>query len=192
MKIAVDKNQLSGSHAVSNKKKHEQLKRLGVELCPLPLAFGDYALIDDDVQAVIDKKGKKITKKDLQDVIKKAVDTKKDLAEVHMNVSSKQHERFRRELIKANGRLTLLIEDSSVSDLEDVFFYESEPKTRYKWTTKVVAGKSYKCRVPYTQNGINGKTLYKSLKTIRDRYDVNIDFCTRDNAGEKIIEIFKN
>lgn len=192
MQIAVDRNQLTGKHELSNRIKHEQLERLGVELVPLPLPFGDYALIDDDVRAVVKAKGDKIAKKDLQDVIKKSVDTKKDLQELAGNVTG-QHERFKRELIKADGRLTILIEHGTTcSCLEDVKNFYQEPKTRYRAVKRSVCGKTVFIKEAYEQKAINGESLYKSLMTIKTRYRTNIEFCTRNDAGEQIIRILTN
>lgn len=64
MRIGVDKNQLSGSHATSNAPKHRQMTKAGASLEPLRLPYGDYILIDDDVQSVLSTKPKP-RKKDL-------------------------------------------------------------------------------------------------------------------------------
>ena len=36
-----------------------------------------------------------------------------------------------------------------------------------------------------------GSKLYKSLKTIRDRYNVEFQFCNKDETGFKIIELLE-
>jgi ribosome-associated protein len=36
-----------------------------------------------------------------------------------------------------------------------------------------------------------GASLYKSLKTIQDKYDVEFQFCTKDETGFKIIELLE-
>ena len=193
MKIAVDKNQLIGSHGKSNQPKHNQLVKCGAELVPVPLPFGDYCLISDDMQGIISAKGEKLTKKDLIDSIKVSVDTKKNIEEVWGNVHGKQHERFRRELIKPmehNSKLIILIEHGDgILSLEDVMFYYQPEQIRYKWQTVIHQGKPLKIRKEYTQQPIYGDKLYKAMLTMRDRYNVQFEFCDKVDTGKRIIEL---
>lgn len=170
IKIGVDKNQLIGKHGASNRRKHSQMMREGVELVPLRIPFGDYIRITDDIQKIIDERGaENIHKKDLQDLIILSIDTKKSLVEIAGNVCSQQHERFREELIKSQGRLIILIEEP-LECLEDVWWWENP-------------------RLKYNSRAVKGKSLYKSLCTIRDEYGVDIRFCDRKEAGREIIKI---
>lgn len=172
MIIGVDKNQLVGKHGASNQCKHSQMMREGVRLIPLRIPFGDYILVDDKVEKVIDRAGgaDKVHKKDLMDAIALSIDTKKNLQEVVNNVCSRQHERFKRELIVAQGRLVLLIEEKDIECLEDVYWWDNP-------------------RLKYNPRATKGATLYKSLCTIRDEYGVEIRFCNRKNTGKEIIRI---
>ena len=171
MIIGVDKNQLIGSHGASNQRKHSQMVREGAHLVPLRIPFGDYIKVTDDIQNLIDKKGAdNIHKRDLQDLITISIDTKKSLQEVCGNICSKQHERFREELKKADGRLILLIEEPGIETLEDVYFWDNP-------------------RRKYSPKATTGAALYKSLCTIRDEYGVDIRFCDRKDTGKVILEI---
>ena len=172
MIIGVDKNQLVGKHGASNQRKHSQMVREGAELLPLRIPFGDYILIDERIQGIIRKAGGAdgVHKKDLLDAITLSIDTKKNLQEVVGNVCSKQHERFRRELMAADGRMVLLIEESGIECLEDVYWWENP-------------------RLKYNPRATKGSSLYKSLLTIRDEYGVDIRFCDRKNTGKEIIKI---
>ncbi len=172
MIIGVDKNQLVGKHGASNQRKHSQMMREGVRLIPLRIPFGDYILVDDKIKKVIDRAGgaDKIHKKDLMDAIALSIDTKKNLQEVVNNVCSRQHERFKRELIVAQGRLVLLIEEKDIECLEDVYWWDNP-------------------RLKYNPRATKGAALYKSLCTIRDEYGVEIRFCDRKNTGKEIIRI---
>lgn len=171
IKIGVDKNQLVGSHGQSNRRKHTQMEREGAMLVPLRIPFGDYIRITDTIQEYIDIFGlEDMHKDDLLDVIQLSIDTKKSLSEVCGNICSRQHERFKRELLKANGRLILLIEESEITDLEDVWWWENP-------------------RAKYNAKAPTGHALYKSLCTIRDEYKVDIRFCDRKNTGKEIIRI---
>ena len=174
MIIGVDKNQLTGNHGMSNRRKHSQMEKEGAELLPLRIPFGDYILVDDEIQKLIKEKGgtDNIHKKDLLDVIKLSIDTKKNLEEVIGNICSRQHKRFKGEMLKAAGRLIILIEEAEIHCLEDVYFWENPRLKKNPKATK-------------------GTSLYKSLCTIRDEYNVEILFCSRSETGKKIIEILE-
>lgn len=174
MIIGVDVNQLSGKHGASNQRKHSQMMREGVELLPLRLPFGDYILVDDRIKEIIDRLGgaDNVHKKDLKDAITLSIDTKKNLTEVIGNICSRQHERFKRELIVSNGRLILLIEEPDIECLEDVWFWENP-------------------RLKINPKATKGTSLYKSLCTIQNEYNVEIRFCDRRETGKEIIKILK-
>lgn len=174
MIIGVDVNQLTGKHGASNQRKHSQMMREGAELLSLRLPFGDYILVDDAIHHIIDRQGgaENVHKRDLQKAITLSIDTKKNLLEIAGNICSRQHERFKRELIAASGRLVLLIEESGIETLEDVWFWDNP-------------------RLKDNPKAVKGTALYKSLCTIRDEYDVRICFCDRRETGKKIIEILK-
>lgn len=171
MIIGVDKNQIIGSHGASNQRKHSQMVREGAELVPLRIPFGDYIRVNDDIRELIEKVGPdRIHKKDLMDLIDVSIDTKKSLTEVCGNICSKQHERFKEELLKSRGRLILLIEESGIVDLEDIWWWDNP-------------------RLKYNPKATKGPALYKSLCTIRDEYGVDIRFCDRKVTGKEIIKI---
>lgn len=171
MTIGVDKNQLIGSHGASNQRKHSQMVREGATLLPLRIPFGDYIRINDAIQHLIDMSGADaIHKRDLLDLIDLSIDTKKSLVEVCGNICSKQHERFKEELKKADGRLILLIEEQEIETLEDVWWWDNP-------------------RLKINPRAIKGTALYKSLCTIRDEYRVDIRFCNRKDTGKEIIKI---
>ena len=41
----------------------------------------------------------------------------------------------------------------------------------------------------YIQKEIKGVSLFRSLCTIRDRYNVQFEFCTKEEAGRRIVEL---
>jgi len=171
MVVGVDKNQLTGTHGASNQRKHSQMVQEGAHLLPLRIPFGDYIRVTDDIQALIDVKGPEaIHKKDLQELITISIDTKKSLLEVCGNICSKQHIRFRDELMRADGRLVLLIEEPGITCLEDVWWWDNP-------------------RLKKNPRATTGRALYKSLCTIRDEYAVDIQFCHRKNTGKEILRI---
>ena len=101
------------------------------------------------------------------------IDRKKDLQEICGNVTQ-QHERFQRELVRAQEaeiQLIILIEHGDdIQSLEDIYFWDNP-------------------RLSKSPKATTGKSLYRSLCTIRDRYNVRFEFCTKRETGQKIMEL---
>lgn len=118
------------------------------------------------------------------------IDRKKDLQELCGNVTQ-QHERFRAELIRAMQagiQVVILVEHGAgINCLEDVYFWENPRKHEIRW--RVVNGKREKYVV--SAKAVDGDQLYKSLCTIRDRYNVRFEFCEKKNTGKEIIRILE-
>jgi len=110
------------------------------------------------------------------------VDLKKDVLEVINNVT-KDHDRFKDEIRRANEdmncKLVVLIREP-LSSLEDIKIYKVP-----------VFGKWYKDKEKRgkPRSAMNTETLYKIMKTMQDKYNLEWQFCTRDDAGKRIIEI---
>lgn len=116
------------------------------------------------------------------------IDRKQNLQELCGNVCQ-QHERFKRELIKAMDagiQLIILVEHGSdIKSVEDVYFWKNPRKHEVRW--KMVNGK--KERYVVSAKAVDGEQLYKSLCTIRDRYNVRFEFCEKKDTGKRIIEL---
>ena len=116
------------------------------------------------------------------------IDRKQNLQELCGNVCQ-QHERFKRELLKAMQagiQLVILVEHGAeIKSLEDVYFWKNPRKHEVRW--KVVNGKREKYAA--SAKAVDGEQLYKSLCTIQDRYHVRFEFCEKKDTGKKIIEI---
>lgn len=129
-----------------------QLTALGCKTIVSKLYVGDYQSLDNP---------------------RLVIDRKKDLLELCGNVTQ-QHERFQRELIKAQEagiRLIILIEHGGdIQSLEDVYFWDNP-------------------RLSKSPKATTGKSLYRSLCTIRDRYNVRFEFCAKRETGQKIMEL---
>lgn len=113
---------------------------------------------------------------------------KQNLQELCGNVCQ-QHERFKRELLKAMDagiQLIILIEHGKdIKSIEDVYFWKNPRKHEVRWRT--ANGK--KERYVASSKAVDGNQLYKSLCTIRDRYNVRFEFCEKNDTGKKIIEL---
>lgn len=116
------------------------------------------------------------------------IDRKQNLQELCGNVCQ-QHERFKRELIKAmqaNIQLIILVEHGpDIKSIDDVYFWENPRKHEVRW--RMVNGKREKYVV--SAKAVDGNQLYKSLCTIRNRYNVRFEFCEKKDTGRRIIEL---
>lgn len=122
------------------------------------------------------------------------IDRKQDIQELVGNINTtKEHERFRNELLrarKAGIKLIILIEHGEdIKSIEDVYFFYQPPQERWRWVTREICGEKKKVREKYIQNAIDGKKIYKSMCTIRDRYGVRFEFCSKNETGQKIMEL---
>ncbi len=144
-----------------------QFDALGVQYFRSKMYVGDYQSLDNP---------------------RLVIDRKKDLQEICGNVCQ-QHERFKAELLRAKEqgiKLVILCEHGAdIKSLEDVFFWQNPRKYQIRW--KTVNGKRVKDVI--SAKAVDGNQLYKSLCTIRDRYNVDFVFCRKEETGQKIIDI---
>lgn len=144
-----------------------QLESLGVKTIVSKLYVGDYQSLDNG---------------------RLVIDRKKDLQELCGNVCQ-QHERFRAELLRAQEagiQIIILCEHGSdITSLQDVYFWQNPRKHEVKW--KTINGRRIK--TVESSKAVDGEQLYKSLITMRDKYGVRFEFCTKDITGQRIKEL---
>ena len=120
-----------------------------------------------------------------------AIDRKQDLQELCGNVCQ-QHERFKRELIRAKEagiKLVILVEHGpDIQTLEDVYFWQNPRRHEVRWRYR--DGKREKYVI--SEKAVDGTQLYRSMCTIRNRYGVQFEFCAKQDTGKRIIEILSN
>ena len=196
MRIGVDRNQITGTHKKSNEMNHRKMMAMGHELMPLPLPFGDYAQITDDVAETIKRRGDKIKKMDLVNDIKIAVDRKNSIDEICGNLCSSQreHERFREEAItaqKAGAEFHVVIEnDEKIRSVDDIRKWSNPRLHRYN---KI----NYMHRLGKWQNVKNSGSrppcdnirLMKTMYTMAQKYSINWIFVSPYESAEKIVEL---
>lgn len=163
MQVQVDTRE----HAKEWERIKGQFDALGVQYFRSKMYVGDYQSLDNP---------------------RLVIDRKKDLQEICGNVCQ-QHERFKAELLRAKEqgiKLVILCEHGAdIKSLEDVYFWQNPRKYQIRW--KTVNGKRVKDVI--SARAVDGNQLYKSLCTIRDRYNVDFVFCQKEETGQKIIEI---
>ena len=162
MQIQVDTRE----HQKEWERIRSQFDALGVRYFRSKLYVGDYMNLDNP-RLVIDRK------KDLQEVIGDV---------------TQQHERFRTELIRAEEqgiRIVLLIEQSGIHTLEDVYFWHNP---RLDLTEiRIIDGRPQ--LIQKFPKATTGESLYRCLFTIRQRYGVEYYFCSKHSTGKRIAEL---
>lgn len=117
------------------------------------------------------------------------IDRKQNLTELCSNVCQ-DHERFRRELIKAQQneiQLVFLIEHGKgISRLTDVAWWEN-PR-RWKRIKNPDTGKWEEVET----KAMTGETLYKILCTQERKYGCKFLFCEKEDTGKEIIRILRD
>lgn len=113
------------------------------------------------------------------------VDTKADIYELASNLRQ-QHERFRRECLRAREagyQLIVLVENvDNVSTLYDLADWV-EPIDHFTIRKRKSGGK---VKVRFT-----GTSLYKACKTMTQKYGVRFAFCPPKKAGRRVIELLE-
>lgn len=117
---------------------------------------------------------------DYQRPAKVAVDTKKDIIELGVDLKA-DHARFRRECERARElgtQLVILVENTDgVRSLADLDSWV-EPDKSYEKRNR--SGKA----VRYT-----GRSIARACQSMHDAYGVMFGFCAPDEAGERVVAI---
>ncbi len=168
MTIIEDTRQQADKHKVEN----AQLQSLGVKILRSKLPIGDYANMQN---------------------LSVIIDSKKDLQECVGNICGKkeEHGRFRREcqLAQENGiKLIVLVEHGwGVKSIDDVALWRNPRLDAFERKVKSMQRRCISTagmRAP-----TSGETLAKAMKTMQEKYGVEFRFCSRGDAGKKIVEI---
>ena len=196
MRIGVDRNQLTGTHKKSNEANHRRMMSMGHELMPLPLPYGDYVQITDEIAETVKRRGDKIKKMDLVNDIKIAVDRKNSIDEICGNLcsSENEHRRFREEAItaqKAGAKFYVVIEtEEKIKSLDDIRKWSNPRLHRYN---KI----NYMHRLGKWQNVKNSGSrppcdnirLMKTMYTMAQKYGINWIFVSPYESAAKIVEL---
>ena len=165
MRIQIDTRE----HKSELKRIESQLDALGVDYFKSKLYVGDYMNLDNP---------------------RLVIDRKKDLGELCGNVCQ-QHERFRKELERAMEneiKIIILCEHGEgIERLSDVHFWKNPRAEISEWV--IEDGHPVK-RQKYPK-AVQGASLYKCLCTIRDKYNVEFEFCDKSETGYRIMKLLE-
>lgn len=138
------------------------------------LPFGDYTLINDYTVVI---------------------DFKQNFLEIENNLT-KQHVRFRNEIINANnfgiGLVILIEEEIQYNSLDDVAARYKIPKWKSTTYEMINGVKHVKHRKGQPMGNFNVETIIKAMKTMQEKYAVIFAFTTKEKCGEAIIDILVN
>jgi len=192
MKIIEDMGNKVGLHVAKN----NYWSSHGVEVLRAPLPVGDYVLVNDKIQDVLDRKTKRGIephKMDFLGTYSVCVDTKRDVEEISANLIGKAHARFRDEVILAqnNGiKLYVLVENrDGIKEVRDVFRYTSKRRLNWlKYNKLHQEGRALHVVIP-SKAPVSGEQLAKCMLTMQLKYGVEFVFCKPEEAGAKVIEL---
>jgi ribosome-associated protein len=149
MTIIEDTRQKKGEHEI----KHRCFDGYGVELIRNKLPFGDYAKVPTI-----------------------AIDTKANMDEIAGNICGSEHQRFKRECVrakKAGCKLIFLIENTlGITSIDEV----------HNWINP---------RCIYNPKCVQGAQLEKAMKTMSERYGCEFYFCTPEESARRILELLE-
>ena len=146
------------------------LERSGIRCLRSKLPVGDYGRMDN-LSVVVDRKA--------------------SLTEVEGNLIQ-QHERFRREAVRAqeNGvRLIILVEAHGIHRLEDVAGWVNPRRVRWEKINDAHArGKMLGVKIS-PKPPVDGAQLAQIMRTMADKYGLEWQFCSHQDAGKRIMEL---
>lgn len=126
------------------------------------------------------------------------VDRKQNLTEVCGNLTQ-QHDRFRREALKAKElgiRLIILVEDgNNVKSLSDVERWVNPRRRRYCQMFGIPTNGDVEAEIrEFESHGgqrqpTPGSQLAKMMRTMSERYGIQWEFCCKNDTGKRIIEL---
>lgn len=191
MVIIEDKAQKQGFHELKNRYFTDH----DIEVRRYPLPVGDYILVNERVQDVLDRKsarGIEPGKMDFLGTYDTVVDSKYSMSELYQDCVS-DHARFRDELIlgQNNGiKLIILVEnEDGIRSLDEVRTWKNPRVERwYKIWNAHKQGKAQKVKIP-KQPPMSTAALTKALMTMESKYGCEFQFCSPKDAGERIVEI---
>lgn len=193
MTIIEDTNNKIDKHLL----KHEWWQKQGVEIQRYRLPVGDYVLMNDKIQDLLDRKAKRgipVKMMDFLGTYSKVCDSKESIMEIVNNVQS-EHERFRDELIlaKNNGiKLYIVIENEGR--------YVDYRKTIWNATVRCIDDLNnwHNPRLYIKKNGkpvypkaMPGTQLAKICHTMEERYGCKFLFCKPDESAKLIIDLLQ-
>ena len=171
---------------------------MGHELMPLPLPYGDYVQITDEIAETVKRRGDKIKKMDLVNDIKIAVDRKNSIDEICGNLcsSENEHRRFREEAItaqKAGAKFYVVIEtEEKIRCIDDIRKWSNPRLHRYnKINYMHRIGKWQSVKNKGSRPPCDNIRLMKTMYTMSKKYGIRFVFCSPYESADMIVKILR-
>ena len=167
--IKVDTRQQAGKHIIKN----EWWASHRVPTVRIKLDFGDYMTDGSNI----------------------SIDTKRNIAEIAQNINGKNHDRFKRECLRAREagyRLIILTENhDGITDVDGVKKWMNDHCVKCGTRRKVSCNPydGAKCPRHGTRKPIQGSRLAKAMSTMSERYGVRFEFCNPHETAKRICEL---
>ena len=167
--LKIDTRQHSGKHAI----KDGWWASHGVSTSRMKLDFGDYMADGSNI----------------------SVDTKRSIAEIAQNINGRNHDRFKRECMRARDagcRLVILVENrDGVKDVDGVRKWMNDHcrMCGTRRTAHCNPHDAQKCPKHGTRKPIQGPRLAKAMSTMEDRYGVRFMFCKPSESARIICDL---
>ena len=167
--IKVDTRQQKGKHEIKN----GWWASHGVPTISVKLDFGDYQTDGSNI----------------------SIDTKRNIAEIAQNINGRNHDRFKRECMRARDagyRLVILVENrDGVKDLSGLKRWTNDhcAKCPTRRTARCNPHDGAKCPRHGTRKPIQGDRLARAMSTMSQRYGVRFEFCDPHDTARIICEL---
>lgn len=168
--IKIDTRQQAGKHVI----KDEWWAAHGVPTTRVKLDFGDYMVDGSNV----------------------SIDTKRSISEIAQNINGRNHDRFKRECLRARDagyRLVILVENrDGVSTLSEAAKWTNDhcrmcgTKRNGRCDPRDPKGM---CERHKTRKPIQGPRLARAMQTMGERYGVQFMFCDPRDSARIICEL---
>lgn len=191
--IIEDANNKIGKHDIKNKWWSDQ----GVKVWRYRLPVGDYIIMNDKVQDVIDRKARRGVPVKMMDFLgcyNICCDSKQSIQELIMDFQQ-EHERFRDSLILAknnNIKFYIVVENDFqwISQKKNIYNTPvKEIKDLFRWKNpRAFIFKQGKQAYP---NCAKGSWLAKCCMTVEEKYGCKFVFCTPDESAKVITKLLQ-
>lgn len=168
--LLIDTRQHKGKHEIKN----DWWASHGVSTTRFKLDFGDYMVDGSNI----------------------SVDTKRSISEIAQNINGREHERFKRECIRAQVagyRLVILVENQDgvtcIEDLQEWINRHCEACVYYRMKRCNPRDTSTKCEQHDKRKPIQGDRLAKAMSTMSERYGVRFEFCNPHESAKRICDL---
>ena len=165
--LYTDSRQQAGKHDIKN----EWWALHGVSTIVRKLDFGDYMTDGSNI----------------------SVDTKRNIDEIAKNINGREHDRFKRECIRARDAgylLIILVENTegvlAVDELRDWINGHCRACVHFRTSQCDPRDSGEKCRKHGTRKPIQGERLARAMSTMSERYGVRFEFCPPSDAARRI------